>query len=96
LLWFRGRTAFPHLSWRFGLSYGDVYEVLAERGIEVDHVTAKEGVDQDHVTLRAPHRGDERRATPAGRCGAARRPATPEDLQLMAQDEDIDVLGLAL
>lgn len=31
---------------RFGLSYRDVEELLAERGIEVDHVTVYQGVQR--------------------------------------------------
>jgi transposase, IS6 family len=31
---------------RFGLSYRDVEELLAERGIEVDHVTVYRGVQR--------------------------------------------------
>jgi transposase-like protein len=37
----RSSTGLKHCSWylRYGLSYRDVEELLAERGVEVDHVT---------------------------------------------------------
>jgi hypothetical protein len=35
---------------RFGLSYRDVEELLAERGIEVDHVTVHRWVAAIHAT----------------------------------------------
>jgi IS6 family transposase len=40
--WFRPEVITVAVRWylRFGLSYRDVEELLAERGVEVDHVTA--------------------------------------------------------
>ena len=40
---------------RFGLSYRDVEELLAERGVEVDHVTVYRGCSGSHrCWLRPP------------------------------------------
>jgi transposase-like protein len=33
------------------LSYRDLEELVAERGVEVDPVTAERGVEVDHVTM---------------------------------------------
>jgi len=48
---------------RYGLSYRDVEELLAERGIEVDHVTVYRWV----AALHAVARGRGRTVPPCGR-----------------------------
>ena len=48
---------------RFGLSYRDVEELLAERGIEVDHVTV-------YRWVRGLRRSSPRRPEPAGTSSA--------------------------
>jgi transposase-like protein len=40
---------------RYGLSYRDVEELLAERGIEVDHVTVDRWVQRSHPCSPRPH-----------------------------------------
>jgi transposase-like protein len=40
---------------RYGLSYRDVEELLAERGIAVDHVTIFRWVQRWHCCIERPH-----------------------------------------
>ena len=57
---------------RYALSYRDIEELLAERGIEVDHVTVYRWVQRFTPLLI-----DAARPCPAGLfCGAAARPNT--------------------
>jgi transposase-like protein len=71
---------------RFGLSYRDVEELLAERGVEVDHVTvyrwgaavhadvfvsARRDTMAAHRFFPAAHRHDE-----GGACGGRHRPSS--------------------
>jgi len=51
---------------RFGLSYGDVEELLAERGIEVDHVTMFRWV---HASRRSWSTRPDRAATRSATAG---------------------------
>ena len=43
---------------RFGLSYRDVEELLAERGIEVDHVRSTAGSNASRPSSPRPHELD--------------------------------------
>jgi transposase-like protein len=49
---------------RFGLSYRDVEELLAERGIEVDHVTVHRWVRPANNRVEADHAQLKRRLNP--------------------------------
>ena len=56
---------------RFGLSYRDVEEMLAERGVEVDHVSVYRWVQRfAPLSPRPPGRA----ATPSGTVGTSTRP----------------------
>jgi transposase, IS6 family len=51
----------PRWYLRFALSYRDVEELIAERGIQVDHVTIYRAVDQfGQVIVRIPNIGTQR------------------------------------
>jgi transposase-like protein len=56
---------------RFGLSYRDVEELLAERGIEVDHVTIYRWVQRFAPEFAGPHEPD---STCSGIVGTSMRP----------------------
>ncbi len=56
---------------RFGLSYRDLEELLAERGVVVDHVTLYRWVQHfTHLAVEQPARA----ATPPATAGSSTRP----------------------
>jgi hypothetical protein len=58
---------------RYGLSYRDVEELLAERGVEVDHITIYRWVQTSPRSSSMP---PDRVATPPGIAGLSMRPTS--------------------
>jgi transposase, IS6 family len=59
---------------RFGLSFRDVEELLAERGVEVDHVTVYRWVQRFSGSRRYSPRPPGPAGTPSGTAGTWMRP----------------------